>query len=477
MGTGKTAEELAEWGDLATGGEQQDLLVAAPAGSYRNWWETRPSEPSQLDVHLAPELRERVAVMAWVSGAGKQHLAKLARFLEIRDRPRALFVNVEALGVVERARELVLQYLAARRCRWLIDESTRVRTPDALRTDWIVRAGALARARVIMSGLPAPRSPLDLFSQFEFLDWRILGHRSFFTFRARYARMEQRVTGVTFTKAGKRVLRKAWVVGRDKDDREEYRNLPELRERIAPWHHRVLAEDVLGLPPMLPPQRREVELTDEQRRVYEELRTQATAELDSGEHVNAERRVTQVLRLHQVTCGHVTTEGGSVRELKSNRPRELLELLEEFSGKAAIWFCYEAGLLASAEMLRREFGPQSVACYWGGNRATRGEEESRWKSDGACRFMLATQASGGVGNNWQVGRLGVYFSNSWDLEHRDQSERRLWRQGQTGTVGMVDLVAPSTVDERILEVLRYRRELGGELMSDERYREWLEKPE
>ena len=456
MGTGKSAMLLADWGAHITG----DLLIVAPAGSYRNWW----SPEGELEKHLSPELRERTAVAAWLSGASKQHMDKLARFLALRDRPRVLCVNVEALGVVEKAQHLVEEFLASGHAMWAIDESTRIRTPDAKRTDWIVRAGGKARARRILSGLPTPRSPLDLFSQFEFLDWRILGHRSYFTFRQRYAVMEQRVVGVTFNKKGERKLRKAWID-------VAYRNEEELQQRIAPWHSRALKRDCLDLPEKIY-ERREVDLTDEQRRVYNEIKSQATSELDGGGFVSAERRVTQILRLHQVVVGHVTTESGAVRALKSHREKQLLEVLEEGGEKAVIWFDHRPPLAAVAATLRKEFGENAVAEFHGGNRDARHEDERRWKGDRGCRFMLATVGAGGVGNNWTETDLAVYFSNSYDLEHRQQSEDRHHRYGQTRRVTYVDLVAPSTVDERILEVLKEKRDMASALMGDE-YKEWL----
>jgi SNF2 family DNA or RNA helicase len=475
MGTGKSATLLADWG--AQSDELSDLLIVAPAGSYRNWW----SPGGELDKHLSPALRFRTAVNAWISGPRKQHRDQLARFLSLRDRPRVLCVNVEALGVVEEAQNLVTEFLAAGRAMWAIDESTRIRTPDAKRTDWIVRAGEKARARRILSGLPTPRSPLDLFSQFEFLDWRILGHRDHFTFRLRYAITSKRRTGrlVKRKRKGQLVWEQETALvdlrPEDMDDqqRELYdRRQVELRLRIAPWHSRALKRDCLDLPEKIY-ERHEVELTDEQRRVYNQLKSQATSELDDGGYVSAERRVTQILRLHQVVVGHVTDESGAVRALKSHRAKQLMEVLEEGGEKAVIWFDHRPPLAAVAATLRKEFGENSVAEFHGGNRDTRHEDEAKWRGDKNCRFLLATVGAGGVGNNWTETDLAIYFSNSYDLEHRQQSEDRHHRIGQTRRVTYVDLVAPGTVDERILDVLREKRDMASALMGDEQYREWL----
>ncbi len=461
MGLGKTASVLWDFGERAEAGDLTDLLVIAPAGSYRNWWVAG----GELDKHLDPALRERLLVFGYRSGMGLGRIAELGWFMQQKNRPRALFVNVEALSAPGRAREAVTEFLAAGRAMMVIDESSRIRSPDSKRTDFIIRAGWAARARRIMTGLPAPRSPMDMYSQFEYLDKKILRQSSFFTFRMRYAVMKQIPIGITVTKKGECKMRYAWVD-------VAYRNEDELAALIEPYSFRVLKKDCLDLPDKLYLPERHVELTDEQRRVYDDLVNQATAELDGGGYVSADRRITQVMRLRQVCGGFVGEDGGGVRALKSRRVEALMEVLEEQVGKVVVWFSFVPELLAVAEALVKEYGAAAVALFYGGNAATRHGDEARWKGDPTCRFMLSTQASGGVGNNWTMGNLSVYFSNTFDLEHRAQSEDRTHRDGLVGTATYLDLVCHGTVEDKILDALRRKMDVASVLMGDG-YRSWL----
>lgn len=457
MGTGKTKVVLDEWGEAVSKNFASDLLVLAPAGSYRNWYTDRgPDEPSELTKHLDPALRAEMICGGWVSGGGATWKRSIEALLADRGRPRAFFVNIEALSSVKAAREACAQFLrnSHRGVLMAVDESTTIRTPSAERTKRVVELGRMASARRIMTGLATPRSPMDLFSQFEFLDWRILGFKSYFSFRSRFA-----------------VLRKMNFGGRSFWQEVAYRDLPELQELIAPYSYRVLKDDCLDLEPKVYASR-DVTLSDEQERLYKEMRDYAVAELGNEQFVSATSVITQLLRLQQLLCGHVTDEEGNVHSVKENRTRELIDLLDEHEGKAIIWAPFDHTIRMIAHALSEKFGPESVACFWGGNRATREIDETRFKTDPRCRYMVSTQAAGGRGNTWTVANLAVYFANNYDLEHRQQSEDRNHRDGQTRPVTYVDLVARGTVDEKMHQALRRKINMATTI-TGENYRQWL----
>lgn len=467
--TGKSKCLLDEWGERAAACDLRDLLIIAPAGSYRNWDEDKSeSQPSQLRAHLDPALLERTLVAPWVSGMGVEARRHFGWVLGNTDtgQARVMVMNVEALSTVARAREAVREFLRPGQAMVAMDESTRIKNPSAKRTQHVIGLCHRAAARRVLSGLPTPRSPLDLYSQFEFLDWLILGHQSYWTFRQRYAVMEEVKFGGGYNAftgeeaEGKKVK---IVVG--------YRNEEELRQRIAPYSFRALKEDCLDLPPKVY-ETRDVALTAEQRRIYKELKELATAELESGDHVTATQVIVRMMRLHQVVCGHVTDEGGTVHDIPSNRIDELMQVLEEHGGKSIIWVNYEQALLKIVDAIKKEYGPKSAAAFWGGNRARRGEEERRFLGDPECRFMVSTQSAGGMGNTWVAADLVVYYSNNYDLEHRMQSEDRAHRAGQTRRVTYVDLVARGTVDEKIIRALREKINMASAITGDG-WRRWL----
>ena len=269
----------------------------------------------------------------------------------------------------------------------------------------------MADWRRILSGRPNPRSPLDLFAQFWFLDPRILGYSKFTDFRDHYAIVHKMVM------PGRR-----WAVPMIRG----YQNLDELQAKIAPHMFRVLLEECYDLPDSTYVIR-DVPLTDEQKRVYAELKKFATAELESsGTHVTASQVVVQMLRLHQVLCGHVKDEAGDEQEIPEARTRTLIELLEDHDGKAVIWCSYDADVRKVSVALENHFKCK-VARFWGGNRGTREEEERLFKTDPIYLYQVATAAAGGRGRTWDMADLVVYYSNSmtWITACRARSASRM----------------------------------------------------
>lgn len=459
MGTGKTKMALDEWGEMVDGGEVENLLVLAPAGSYRNWYSAKTeTERSELEKNLAPTLLVRTRAAPWVSGGKVEVRRGIERMLR-HSGPRALFVNVEALSTVKDAIAACEALLETGRTTILVDESTRVKNMTAARTKTLhrLRQHRNSAVRRIMSGLVTPRDPLDLFAQYWFLDWRILKQRSFFAFKQRYA-----------------VTRRVRFAGNTRDTEivVGFRNQEELQGLIAPWSYRVLLEDCLDMPGEVF-QFRTVRVTDEQRRLILELRRTATTQLDSGAHVTTTMKMATLTRIDQILLGWVEDEEGGHHPVKTHRYEELVELLEDHSGKAIIWTSFQESAERAVEALNAAFGKGSAALFYGPNRSTRHLEEARFLGDPACRFMVSTMAAGGVGNTWNVATLRVYLNNSNDLEHRLQSEKRNYRGGQTQRVTSVDMVGDGvSVELKKIESLRKKLDLAS-LISGDKYRDWL----
>lgn len=453
MGTGKTRVLIDDWLRNVSRGAGMDLAVVAPAGMYRNW-ETEI-------LHWAGG-RENVDVLTWRSGASKKDLASLKRKVHGGStKPTALLVNVEALSSVPTSREVFLGFSSRYPSTMLaVDESTTIKNHKAARTKFLLANRQKFKWRRIMSGLVAPRSPLDVFSQFNFLDPAILGFRSYYAFRARYA-----------------VMRKMFVRMPNGKERPvdivvNHRNVDELWRKIAPHSFRV-TKDVLGLPPKIYMAPRHVELTDEQKTLYSDLKRHAFARLDGGGYVTTDMAVTMLLRMHQIACGYVVDELGREREVPNRRLAALMEVLEDHSGKAIIWAPYRVSIASVLAALREEYGKEAVVDYWGDTSSDdRVEARRRFQEDPACRFFVGNPATGGKGLTLTAASLVVYYANSWDLEHRMQSEDRAHRAGLTHSVAYVDLTARGTVDEKIVEALRKKMDLAS-LVTGENLREWI----
>jgi SNF2 family DNA or RNA helicase len=448
MRTGKTKVLLDDFGHLERAGAAQDLLVIAPAGVYRTW-------EGEINKHLSIELLSRLKLHTWQTNKSNNKTEKiLHEQFSGYDGPRILLMNVEALSGVKRAREFCFEFLG--RCPLTamiaIDESTAIKSPRAARTKFINRQLArLSKYRRILSGLPTPKSPLDLYCQFEFLDPTILGFNSYYAFQARYAVMKRIRTG-----------------GRWVDIVDSYQNVEELQRKIEPHSYRV------EFRPNIPSTytQRDVELTKEQKRLYQELKEFATARINEESHVTATVVVAQIMRLHQVLCGWTVDEHGAMHEVSENKTAQLLEILEDYNGKAVIWCSYDYNIKRLTEVLREQYGEGAVARFWGGNLNTREAEERKFKEDPQCRFMLATAAAGGRGRTWDVADLVIYYSSTFDLEHRDQSEQRVHNTDKLRQVDYIDLIAPGTVETKILHVLRNKLNMAATITGDA-WKDWI----
>jgi SNF2 family DNA or RNA helicase len=475
MRTGKTATILAEFGNLVNDGSNvRDLLVVAPAGVYSVWVDDAAK-------HLSDEMKTRTKIHLWSAGPSKSSKGKKdeTAFMTYQG-PRILLVNVEALSLVDRARELCAQFLEQRPAMMVIDESTCIKGYKAERAKYCAYTLApLAKRRRILSGLPSPQSPLDLYMQFYFLDRTILNYRTYAAFRARYAVTKR----VPFGPRGSMI---DIVVG--------YQRVDELAAKIAPYSYRVKLADCYDMPPKIY-MRREVRMTAEQHKIYHQILEFSTAALDHEQHVTPTMVITQILRLHQVLCGHTTSDDGMMVRIKENRTAELLELLEDFptDSKAVIWCSYDEDIQKVSKAIAEIYDPSIVyidewgnekkrepefpnnavvSRFWGGNRAFREDEERRFKTEPSCRFMVATAAAGGKGRDWSVANLNVYYSNTANLEHRVQSEERPQAKGKMESVAYVDLVCRGTVEEKIIKALRDKIDLATAITGDG-YKEWL----
>ena len=253
-----------------------------------------------------------------------------------------------------------------------------------------------------------------------------------------------------------------------------YQNLEELTEKVGQFSYRVLKKDCLDLPDKVY-QRREVELTPEQKRIYTQIKDYAIAELDSQEMVSVSSVLTQILRLHQVVCGFVKNDNGEEQEIKNNRLEELLKVLEEVQGKTIIWANYQHDIKRILKKLQEIVGTDAVATYYGGTP----EEErqpiiDRFQDpDSNLQYLISNTQTGGYGITLHQASNVVYYSNNYDLEKRLQSEDRAHRIGQVNKVTYIDLISKDTVDEKIVKALRAKLSLAQEVLGDDKWKNWI----
>ena len=445
MGTGKTKVLIDNLAMLYDKGKVDGALIIAPKGVVKTWYE------QELPTHL-PNHIENVTVL-WQSNITKKQQEKLDSVLENEMLLHVLIMNVEALST-EKGVNFARRFINSHKTLMAIDESTTIKTPTARRTKSIIMLGKQAKYKRIMTGSPITKNPLDLYTQCEFLDPWLLDFTSYYAFRNRYAEMKT-----------------MHLRGRSIQVISEFKNLGELSETVKNFSYRVLKEDCLDLPPKNFI-KRHITLTPAQKKVYEQMKKAAMAVLN-GKVTTTMTVLTQLMRLHQITCGHFTADDGSVQDVESNRLNELMSILEETEGKAIIWANYQRDVAQIIEHIEKKYGKESIVDYYGLTpQEDRQDNIRKFQNDSNCRFLIGTPQTGGYGITLTQANTVIYYSNGYDLEKRLQSEDRAHRIGQKKTVTYVDLICEDTVDEKIVKALRDKINIASEVMGEE-LREWI----
>jgi SNF2 family DNA or RNA helicase len=422
-------------------GKINGALIIAPKGVIETWYS------QELPAHL-PDHVEKVSVL-WQSNINKKQQKNLDKLFESGHDLHILIMNVEAFST-SKGKQFATKFLLSHKTLMVVDESTTVKNPKAKRTRNIIDLSTDAVYRRILTGSPVTKNPLDLFTQCYFLDPYHLDHQSYYSFRTRYAIMKtahsiQLVAG--------------------------FKHLDELAEKLKPFSYRVLKEDCLDLPDKIY-MKRIIELTPEQKQVYKQMRREALA-IFNGKTVTTMIALTQLMRLHQITCGHFVADDGTIQELKSNRLNELLDVLDEVEGKSIIWAHYQYDIKHIVAALKKKYGPCSVVDYYGATpQDQRQKNRDNFQNNPEVRYLVGTPATGGYGITLTAANTVIYYSNGYDLEKRIQSEDRAHRIGQHKPVTYVDIIAEETVDEKIVKALRKKINIASQVM-DEELRSWI----
>jgi len=440
MGTGKTKTIIDTITYLYLKGEIDGALILSDNGCCNSWLD-------QVDIHIPDNVDYRIERFS--SQLHGDALKKIEALMEAQnDVLDLLIMNVEGMSH-ERPFRYAYKFLASHYPMMVVDESTSIKSPTSLRTKNCIKLGRFADYRRIMTGTPTTQGPLDLYSMCEFLKPELLGHRTFTTFRSMYAITMDLPTGGRFPAKV--------VVG--------YQNLDFLSNKLLAFSSRVMKKDCLDLPPKTY-EVIEVELSDEQKRTYDSITQMALFQHELG-LLTVTSALTAINKLLQVCCGHVKLDEGDIVRLVNNRLKSLEELLDKLTTeKVVIWCAFQEDVRMVMEMLSQRKDGKAVAYYGPVSQVDRDKALHQFHSDDNCKWFVGTAAAGGKGINKLVGaRYSIYYSNTYSLEDRLQSEDRIHRPGQTRSVTYFDLVCPGTVDAKVMKALRNKHSIAEEVLQ------------
>lgn len=448
MGTGKSKVVVDTAAYLYGKGRINSVLLVAPNGVHRKWL----NEDFPLSWPDWCEMKGAV----WQSGNAKA-LKQCDELFRTGAQMRVLCMNVEGFShksIVEYAKK----FLLATDCLLVVDESHKIKNPDAARTKNLCALGRLAKYKRILTGTPIMNSPLDYYAQFQFLDPHIFG-QSYFAFKAEYAVIADASDPMVTAIMRKQGLKRApMLVKRDSNGREMYRNLDKLKSIVTPYSVRYTKEECLDLPEKIY-EKRYFQLEPKQWKMYEQLRTTMMTSL-GDERVTVLHKMTLLMRLQQLASGYFPGDESGLQRLYANptdnpRIRALMEALEDIDGKVIIWCRFVDEIRDVAAALG-----DSAVMYYGAVKTADRESAIERFTNGDARFLIGNAATGGTGLNLTVATTVVYYSNTFSYGDRKQSEDRAHRIGQRSNVVYIDLEAENTVDAKIIRALRNKEDVA-----------------
>lgn len=402
MGLGKTVITLtAIWNLLLDSFQARRVLVIAPLRVARDTWPAEVTKWEHLD-----GLTVAVAV-----GSKQQRLNAIAQGAMVT------IINRENIPWLVKHLGQTWDYDMV-----IIDELSSFKSHTAQRFKALASCRPHVTRIVGLTGTPASNGLMDLWAQFRLLDGGERLGRYISHYRNRYFVPDKRNGQQIFT-----------YKPREGAETEIY-------QAIADMTLSMKTTDYLTLPE-LTTTNHEVMLDPKERKAYEQLRDEMVLELEDGT-VDAANAAALSGKLLQLASGAVYTDTGETTVVHVKKLDALEDLIEAANGNpvlVAYWFKHDATRIQERIPSARILATSEDIAAW--NR-------------GEIPVALIHPASAGHGLNLQAGgSILIWFSLTWSLELYQQTNARLYRQGQTKPVSIIHLACTSTLDERVLAAL------------------------
>lgn len=427
QGTGKTLVAIAVSGYRFKGGEVNRVLVVSPLSVVGNWEEEYQNH-SKFGVKVIP-----------IHGGSSADNADLVYNLPHSSKKlMVVVVNYDTVWRIEDAIEHWDPQMV------ILDESQFIKNGTARRSKFLHRLGDRTKYKMILSGTPITESPLDIWSQYRFLNPDIYG-KSYTKFDRRYARRNR-----FFRYKIRKFIR-----------------MGEFTKKLHSVAFRVTKDEALDLPPEVN-QNIYVDLPPETKRIYREMEKEFITYI-GDKAAEASIALTKILRLQQITGGHITVEdeeeNKEVVELESNKLAALRELLEGWpKSKKVVIFCYFKPEIEAITNLTRSLGRPTLEIS-GRIKGNRKKIENTFKNSKRFNTLVCQIKSGGIGMNLQAANTSIFYSTGYSYHHYSQARSRVHRAGQKRKVTHIHLITRGTVDEDIVRVLQAKGSMA-EMLVD-----------
>ena len=411
MGLGKTVTTLTALRDLMLDDMfVSKVLVIAPLRVARDTW---PAEVEKWD-HLH-DLDVSVIVGT------------------VRERTAALNHNAMVYVINRENVKWLVEYYEKNGLRWdfdcvVIDELSSFKNHQAQRFKWLRKIRPFVKRWIGLTGTPTSNGLMDLWAEIGILDGGERLGRFIGRFRDAYfkAGAMNPQTGVVFSYI-------------PRPGAEE-----QIHERISDITISMKALDYLDMPECVYVNH-EVEMSKPERKLYDQLKTDLIIPTEDGD-IDARNAAALSNKLLQMSNGAVYDENGDARVIHSRKLEMLDDLIESANGQPvliAYWFKHDRARILD-HLIEAGHDPRDI------------RESGDIKDWNAGKIPVALIHPAGAGHGLNIqdgGHILIWFGLTWSLELYQQTNARLWRQGQSNTVTIHHIVTKDTVDEDVLAAL------------------------
>lgn len=425
MGTGKTLTSIAILGRAYLNKKIEKVLVVCPASVVPVW---------EKEITEYADYNTTITTLAGNMAKRKSNLKQLV----LGKGLKIAVINYEATW-------RMIEDLKAWKPDFIIcDESQRIKTHNAAQSKAMHALGDSTKYKMILTGTPVQNNPLDIYSQYRFVDKSIFG-TSYYSFRTRYARMG----GFQ----GKQIM--------------GFINQDELIRKAHSIAFRITKEEALDLPEQICSMRY-CELEPQARKVYDSIKKKNFMELENGE-ITTTNVLTRLLRLSQITGGFVNDDDGETQFVSEAKLKALDEIIEDVvidNGKKLVIF---ARFINEITAIRKLIENKKIKYSWIAGAVKmneRGSMVKEFQENPEIKIFIAQIQTAGLGITLTAADTSVFYSLDFNFANYSQALARLHRIGQKNNVNHIHLIAQDTIDEKIMGALSRKEDIAKSVVDD-----------
>ena len=424
MGTGKTLVAIGVAGRLYLQGLIKRVLIVAPL-SIRGVWQDEFAKHADYPYTMT--------ILAGTPERKRKQLHKLSD-----NGLQVVIVNYESAWRME---EDLLEYDAD---LIIADEGHKLKDGTAKQSQGMHKLGDKTRYKLLLTGTVVTNREMDVYSQYRFLNYKIFG-KKFYRFREQYFYMGGY--------GGYTPIFRKW-------------RMQEFLEKVHSIAYRITKAECLDLP-AITEEVCTVHLEPKAMALYTDIEQESFAEL-ANSAVTPKIVLTKLLRLSQITGGHLSDDDGNLHTVSTAKLDALADIIDTAMAedkKLVIMARFVPELDDIRRLLdRKKIGYVVVR----GDTNDRDNAVRRFQNNSNCRVFLGQIATAGLGITLTAASTMVFFSLDYSMSNYDQSKARIHRPGQLEDCHYIYLVCNGTIDRKVLQALQDKQDLAKMLVDDYR---------